>query len=71
MLEGNSYGENMLDFGTGDRVELHPSIPAWKRGERFGVVLQWRRYVAPTLVRVKLDSGRIMQVPPRLLRLVS
>ena len=64
----HTYGESVLDFGTGDRVELHPGTDTWMRGERFGTVLPASQYRAVTLVRVKLDSGRTIRVSPENLR---
>ena len=67
--EFHTYGESVLDFGAGDRVELHPGTDAWMRGERYGTVCKSQRQTM-TLVRVELDSGRITRVPPSLLRLL-
>lgn len=61
------YGESVIDFGEGDRVELHPSVNWW--GARFGTVLRPRPYHQTTMVKIKLDKLRgAKYVAPYLLR---
>lgn len=54
----------MMDttFKPGDRVELHPALDDWMRGDRFGEVVDvtWSRKFHKTTVHVRLDrSGRV------------
>ena len=49
--EVHSYGASVLDFGVGDRVELHPAADAWLAGERYGTVCGSQRGTM-TLVQV-------------------
>jgi hypothetical protein len=52
---------------TGDRVELHPRLDRWMRGDRFGVV----REVGRKFVHVRMDrSGQVALVDPADLELV-
>ncbi len=66
----HTYGESVLDFGTDDRVELHPATDWWMRGARYGTVMRPRQYHAPTTVKVKLDRAGIVYVSPQNIRKV-
>ena len=68
MTDNHTYGESVLDFGAGDRVELHPATDARMRGERYGTVSKSQRGTR-TLMRVELDSWRIARFSPSQLRL--
>ncbi len=65
------YGESVIDFSTGDRVELHPATDLWMQGARYGNVLKPRQYHNTTMVLVKLDKKRepVYVVPSDLRRI--
>ncbi len=48
------YGESVIDFSTGDRVELHPATDLWMQGARYGNVLKPRQYHNTTMVSSNL-----------------
>ena len=48
-------------FAVGQRVELHPRLDDWMRGDRFGAVVK----IGRSRVHVKLDrSGRVRLYSP-------
>lgn len=51
----------LATFTKGQRVELHPAMESWMRGDRYGEV--WK--IGTKYVHVKMDvSGRILTVLP-------
>jgi len=48
-------------YTVGERVELHPGLDAWMRGDRFGVVVK----LGTKYVHVMMDrSKRTLKVAP-------
>lgn len=49
----SDYNNTVSDFRAGQRVELHPALDSWMRGDRYGKVVK----VGKTLVWVRLDKS--------------
>jgi hypothetical protein len=58
------YGESVIDFGSSDRVELHPALDLWAQGARYGNVLPARPYYKTTMVRVDVDNVGVRYFAP-------
>jgi hypothetical protein len=56
-------------FEGGSRVECHPACDAWMQGDRYGEVIA-QVEGEESMVCVKMDSGRILNFPPDLVRKV-
>lgn len=63
-MDIGNYGESVVDFGSGDRVELHPALDLWMQGARYGNVLPARAYHKVTMVRVDVDRVGVRYFNP-------
>ena len=56
------YSYNTIaSFKLGDRVELHPALDRWMRGDRFGAVVG----IGRKFLKVRMDrSGRTIPLLP-------
>lgn len=66
---GRDYTLTARDFKPGMRVELHPGLDDWMRGDRYGEVVD----ISPIRMRVnvRLDkSGKIRRLPPDRLTII-
>lgn len=70
MLRIGEYGDSVLDFTSGDRVELHPATDLWAQGARYGNVLPtpYHRVMTVMMVRVDVDNLGVRYLAPRDLR---
>jgi ribosomal protein L21E len=60
--------QGVAEYKRGDRVQLHMSMDAWLRGDRYGTVT----HTTKVCVVVRMDkSGRIKRVAPELLMRVT
>ena len=57
-LKIGEYGESVIDFGSGDRVELHPSLDLWIAGARYGNVLPARSMHPYLLLAYPVNTQR-------------
>jgi len=67
--DGGGYiHDTIRDFVPGQRVQLHPSMDAWMRGDRFGTVLS----MGQGKVVVRLDkSNKVKRIRPQNLQIES
>lgn len=54
----------VIDFKSGERIELHPATDLWMSGARYGTVEK----VTACAVHVRLDAGRLVKLRPDLIQ---